>query len=230
MINLITMDKATGYTQPQLPPGWVQAVDPNTGRNYYANATTGESSWNAPHLYNGLAHHEYYHQEYIPPIDNAHRYNNHHTIGSYSVGMNDNHHYNGQVYAQHQEIQFQPWSQSNKVDGATNFRNEDSHIHANVENNDNTYDSKDFDDTDPIDFELRLLSAGQIADICYMQQQQHQAQNSSVENVGIVPYSTPIPMQQLQRSELLNRPIQEIGRLHTRYYTLREQLKQFKSV
>jgi WW domain len=33
---------------PPLPPGWTLAVDPSSGRTYYANATTGESSWVPP--------------------------------------------------------------------------------------------------------------------------------------------------------------------------------------
>lgn len=31
-----------------LPPGWVEARDPNSGRIYYANPSTGESSWEIP--------------------------------------------------------------------------------------------------------------------------------------------------------------------------------------
>lgn len=35
-------------SQPQLPPGWEQAVDPGSGRPYFANRTTGETSWTPP--------------------------------------------------------------------------------------------------------------------------------------------------------------------------------------
>ena len=31
-----------------LPPGWSQAVDPASGRTYYVNANTGETSWETP--------------------------------------------------------------------------------------------------------------------------------------------------------------------------------------
>ena len=33
-----------------LPPGWVALQDPSTGKTYYANQTTGESSWEKPHM------------------------------------------------------------------------------------------------------------------------------------------------------------------------------------
>ena len=33
-----------------LPPGWEEARDPSTGRIYYANRATGETSWKPPPL------------------------------------------------------------------------------------------------------------------------------------------------------------------------------------
>jgi len=35
-------------SSPSLPPGWVAATDPTSGRVYYANPTTGETQWTAP--------------------------------------------------------------------------------------------------------------------------------------------------------------------------------------
>lgn len=32
----------------QLPPGWIALLDPNSGMTYYANQTTGETTWNKP--------------------------------------------------------------------------------------------------------------------------------------------------------------------------------------
>jgi len=31
-----------------LAGGWVAAVDPTSGRTYYANTTTGQTSWEVP--------------------------------------------------------------------------------------------------------------------------------------------------------------------------------------
>ena len=33
---------------PALPPGWITANDPVSGRIYYANASTGQTSWDPP--------------------------------------------------------------------------------------------------------------------------------------------------------------------------------------
>jgi len=35
---------------PALPPGWVAIVDPSTGRTYYGNPLTGDTSWEVPSL------------------------------------------------------------------------------------------------------------------------------------------------------------------------------------
>jgi len=37
-------------TQPQLQPGWERANDPVSGRPYYANRSTGETSWEPPYF------------------------------------------------------------------------------------------------------------------------------------------------------------------------------------
>uniref|UniRef100_A0A7S4RGY3 WW domain-containing protein n=1 Tax=Ditylum brightwellii TaxID=49249 RepID=A0A7S4RGY3_9STRA len=39
----------------QLPPGWVALQDPSTGNTYYANQTTGESSWEMPRAVESVA-------------------------------------------------------------------------------------------------------------------------------------------------------------------------------
>lgn len=36
------------FLPPPLPPGWIAATAPDSGRVYYANPTTGETSWDPP--------------------------------------------------------------------------------------------------------------------------------------------------------------------------------------
>lgn len=38
-------------SHPPLPPGWEQAIDPTSGRAYYANRSTGGTSWTLPQYF-----------------------------------------------------------------------------------------------------------------------------------------------------------------------------------
>ena len=40
--------KVESKDNPQLPPGWVAAIDADSGATYYQNEDTGESSWELP--------------------------------------------------------------------------------------------------------------------------------------------------------------------------------------
>ena len=45
---VLDVDETGGAADEGLPPGWVMTQDPNTGKTYYANAATGQSSWTIP--------------------------------------------------------------------------------------------------------------------------------------------------------------------------------------
>jgi WW domain len=253
------------YPLPPLPPGWVQTIDPITGQTYYANATTGESSWDIPQMVvppppppppaYGFPHiqqpqqqqqqhdqiyHHYDHQiVHLPSSDMNYSAN-----GSYAAN-----HFNESMYPEPQvgwanvlQQQTSHPSETGQMNNGivmyTRNQNSDDEINAALRNNtvvdDDTSKIDVAEETivDPIDTELRLFTPGQIADRCHVQQEQLQAHYMASEDsstVRFAPYESPLlkpnhlhfPVQQQQRQN------QEMGRLHTRYFTLREQLKQY---
>ena len=84
---------------------------------------------------------------------------------------------------------------------------------------------------------LSKLSAGQITDLCYVQQQQQGNNNSSSDAAAVyVPY-TPIDLQLVLAQTTMattqqqhRRPVQEAGRLYTRLHALDKQLKRLSSL
>lgn len=233
--------------KPQLPPGWVETIDPNTGRNYYANATTGESSWDAPQFQRelhppphplpplpySLQQSYQYPQQQQCDINHQYRYSNN----------IDNERINKEQYSytypesgnrnRYNSCQSYPPEQQQHVMSAIPTQLTQSPLPANMLQNDihNTRsnsvtttgcDTPFQEEYDQVDNELRTLSVGQIADLCYMQQQV-QYDNNGTDSSRPLPYSAPLTIVQHQQ-----RPRQEVGRLQTRYYSLREQMKQFR--
>jgi hypothetical protein len=232
--------------KPQLPPGWVETIDPNTGRYYYANATTGESSWDLPRLQE---------QHFPPPppqysLQPSYQYPqqqqsniNHQYLNSYNIennrinseqlpaedfytypnSVNHNSYNTCQPYPlEQQNLPQQAWSTMPTQPTHTANRSQND-VHNTSSYSVITGSNASMkEENDLIDNELRLLSVGQIADLCYMQQQRLQCDNNGTDSSGPPPYSAPLTIVQQQQ-----RARQEVGRLQTRYYSLREQLKQF---
>lgn len=246
-----------------LPPGWVQTIDPSSGRMYYANATTGESSWEVPQLLNVLPppppslppptsteqqYHHYYNDNsrtknhsHPPTMSQPHSSTNHDYQSNYYVNQPLLQPYQQQqnlyIPHTHNEHPQQEWSNDSvkmsqpsqhpfgfsTTDSSTTVSNEHP-INNNIFNSNKT---KSTVDSDPTIMELLSLSPGQIADMCFTQQQQQLHATSSSSMVSTCYYKTLIPNDVTQQENLLQkRPVQEMGRLHTRYYTLREQIKQ----
>ena len=236
----------------QLPLGWVETIDPTTGRTYYANATTGESSWDKPQQLPLPPPPPQYHvqlnvpyqqpkQDMNYPYSNSYNNSNDQTYGnehptndSYATASGNQYHY--PHYIQQQQTQ-QVWStglaqqqQQQQSRVQSNLVNNDYYDNTSNSNKPNTSscDTNISEEVDPMENELFSLSAGQIADLCYLQQQQQQQQQWHHENnlpaLQPPPYDVPLSIVQQQQ-----RPRQEIGRLQTRYYALREQLKQFSN-
>jgi WW domain len=228
------MENTTNNLQQQLPPGWVEAFDPNTGRIYYANATSGESSWNVPlpEHYQYESYHDLNYGEHDPIQDSTkrgqERYNS--TTQSKSSEQTRISYLSSSTLA----------TTTGEAERHSNINSFDENIGksesikciiniAGMDTVDDEPSSNRIDD--PIEHELSMISAGQIADFCYMQQQQQMHghhHHDAASSASYIPYSTPISMTELSDKHT-QRPMQEIGRLHTRYYTLREQMKQFSN-
>jgi hypothetical protein len=235
--------------KPQLPPGWVETIDPNTGRNYYANATTGESSWDIPQfqrqlhppppppppLQHSLQQTYQYplQQQQQSDINHQYRYSN--TIDNENINKEKYHYsypesdnritYNAsQPYPPEQQQQGGPAMPTQLTQSTHPANTLQNDVHNTNSNSVITTgcDTPIQEENDPINNELRTLSVGQIADLCYMQQQL-QYDDNGTDSSRPLPYSSPLTIAQHQQ-----RPRQEIGRLQTRYYSLMKQLKQFR--
>lgn len=243
--------------QPNLPPGWVETIDPNTGLNYYANAATGESSWDAPQYpmnppppqplppthYSSQPSYPYLQQQYENNYEHSASYcsNNEH-IRREQYAANDsgclnpasyhNHYNTGSDYQldlsmQQQHHPQQVWStfpshgpQMTQTSNSEQYYHHDNSTKTTMNT---SCDTTFKEECDPIDNELNLLSAGQIADLCYLQQQQLQYDSHDAGSPVPPPYSVPLSIGTQQQ-----RPRQEIARLQTRYYALKEQLKHYR--
>jgi hypothetical protein len=237
--------------QYQLPPGWVETTDPTTGRAYYANATTGESSWDKPYtltpfqpppppqLQQYFPHQQQYQSMNSQYSNSYYGQSDQNTWNQYprkdSVPPDENLSDNKYAYehyrsnSQQNPQQFcssaptQAPQQGPQKTQESNFVRADSN---NINPMTTSCDGAMTEESDPIDTELTLLSAGQISDLFYIQQQEQQLHFETIGTGSSLPppYSVPLSVGQQQQ---LHRPRQEIGRLQTRYFALREQLKQF---
>lgn len=223
--------------QYQLPPGWEEAFDPTTGRAYYANATTGASSWDKPQqlpfppppppppplLKQSFPHQQHAQHNINLQISNSsYSHSDQRYWDQNPSNVNHSSAANQRCLSNPQQMWPTESTQGSHAAQESNSVKSDSINNIVITSRDTTIK----EELDPIDNELQLLSAGQISDLCYIQQQQQQQQlyneNNGTGSSMPPPYSVPLSIMQQQQ-----RPRQEIGRLQTRYYTLRETLKQF---
>lgn len=213
---------------------WISTVDPNTGRTYYANPATGESSWTPPLglLVGGGGGGDptvrpsptQYHQPTttttITNDDDNERHHHHHQqqqqcnnhvqFGSVSDERQPQQH---PLSLQHQQsppfdADGPPIAPDSFATTAASANNSSSIINMTPKQ------------------EIAFLTAGQLADACFAQQeQQHQQQLSDSNKQLFVPYTPLVAVATEPGSIHHNRPTQEAGRLQTRLHLLSEQWK-----
>lgn len=214
--------------QPQLPPGWVEATDPNSGKVYYCNPHTRETKWERP-------------TSTTPEASTTLRENEGGTNGNGNrSGSQFQNADDGSETSFEKNVTHSGSNQSTSspdigtVTGANKLEDDDSH----------KGDNDHFD-------ELRSVTTGQIAHMIRLQQHQQNAQklaqsdgerqiqistivssrstkDSKEQNDGLSQDpSTYVPIQLSLMSSLPSMERTEPGRLDVRMYALREELKKF---
>lgn len=155
-------------TGPVLPPGWIEARDPNTGQIYYANPTTKESSWEIPRSISNTTHQPQQHQHQHQQNHNRHA-SQHHPSTIASIGVNDDEKEDYSLLAVAREFTVQ---QAAAVATNTN------HQHAPKKN--------------PQHLELSSITCGQLVDLIQIQIfEQKKKNDEKAVYTPINPYNLP---------------------------------------
>lgn len=210
-----------------LPPGWIEARDPNSGQIYYANPTTKESSWEIPTITTTATP-----TANVRPSESTSN-NNH-------ISHNNNNNYYSRMIQSARELTVQQAAHNN---------NNNNNPHQNNTSHYNQYPSS-LSSSYKSDLELQSISPGQLADLVQIMkhhhhqrtiQQQNYAPNNKASGDGtsytaINPYSLPDQWYQGEDEELLfldqnnnnstTDPAKKTS-LDSKMDTLLEQLKEF---
>lgn len=220
----------------QLPPGWIAAIDPSSGKTYYANSTTGKSSWTPPASITIRAP--------PPPPPRLLQQQTALTAPLYQQPQQNttsSHYAAAQPFyplEQHPTnanipLSYNVPSEPLKISTTTVVGTARALVNelCAIVTDDATSSTACPSRSALVEHELSKLTAGQIADLCYLQQQQQHEeglQNNQADPVAPSYYTPVDPQHWLNHSSLTQRPLQEVGRLHTRLHALRDQLKRLQ--
>ena len=194
-----------------LPPGWVQATDPNSGRIYYANPLTKETRWDPPP------------PPPTPKLSSSIIDAPSSAGGSGGSGSGGQH-------------SFGSHGRSNILTGNPLYSAVDNAAYDNpaqlVAMTRNMLDKAAAfpEQTINSDLELHSITPGQIADLCQLQQQQQQQSSAAAafsgdkNNEQIVAYT---PINPYRITTTSKTQITEKARLDVRARSLKEKLVQF---
>ena len=197
-----------------LPPGWIVAIDPSSGQSYYANPVTGESSWKFPGPNSSID------TEGAPPPPN--------TMGGRFVppnrpGDGPPNTSADQSFVPATGLPEQPSEANNERSGTDQGSKVDSIVTLAsngllVAATRILADAQSQDQENAKTLELYSLTAGQIADLHKMQQEElHGKQDGT-----IVPY---VPINAYKLPEGAKASPLESARLDTRVHALYDKLK-----
>lgn len=183
-----------------MPSGWLAVTDPNSGRTYYANQVTGETSWDAP----------------CPPSSQTHPV----LVPSMIAGTVPTEHstaYGSTSLKETENNQCAPLRSA--IATTTPF----TAANMNVSHSSCVAAARSMvkNDASPNPgLELHSLSVGRIADLYYLQQQQQEASNEDDSTNEAY-----LPLQPFSLDSQSIRPAQEQGRIEVRLRALYDQLQ-----
>ncbi|CAB9520060.1 domain protein [Seminavis robusta] len=226
-----------------LPAGWTSAIDPSSGRVYYANSTTGESSWEPPSIPQGQDfqqlnrrrqdepdYHGRQQQDYHGQRQEYDRPQNHQQQRQYESPAQPAHQYQEQHHGRNPllEAQQQPLESSTEHGSrpaaltTTTKTSTVSSVSALASSGLLVPAARAIVDSDQDvntrkDIELYGITAGQLADLCAIQKEE-----MSERQIEFKPYT---PITPYAISNTARRPPMEPGRLEIRLHSLYNQLR-----
>ena len=215
--------------QPELPPGWVQATDPTSGKTYYCNPQTRETKWERPTVVTNTSMMPQQQQQQQPPLPPG------------WVEAKDPS--SGQVYFCNPQTRETRWERpvsTNSTPPNSNVQDVHSDTRLNLSKSTSTQipsvkEVKSNNSDTQCDFdELRSLTVGQIAHLAKLQQRSKKALDeieaevsNNLPSNGINDKTNYVPLELSSMSSLSVAERVEPGRLDVRIYSLREELKKF---
>ncbi|CAJ1950316.1 unnamed protein product [Cylindrotheca closterium] len=186
-----------------LPPGWVEARDSNTGRIYYANPTTEESSWEVPIVTSHQPHQQHYqqhHQQHHQQHRQQHQQQHHQQRGIHN-NVEDAYYLHSQEHPSRAPLAAivkdeSSTSRDNKSSLLTMARELTVQQAAAAAANSSNHSARHYSPQNQSDLELYSITCGQLVDLIHMQ-----AEVIDEAYMPINPYNIPDQKQHQESTE-----------------------------
>ena len=238
---------------PSLPTGWTAAIDPSSGRTYYANPHTGASSWEPPPPMAVLppppplpppstsTSSDRYppqypqHQQYQQQQQQQQQAHLHYPQQPQHISSNSSSSYSGansNNYPVHRSLQLQ--SQQGGGGGGGGAQQGYNTATAAHHHNHQTLPSITTNVVNPLHAELIALTVGQMADLCAIRQEAAMAatpegDSTTTTTTSAEPYTPLNPIVAIPGGTMMKRPTMEAGRLDIRIHSLHDKLRKIDS-
>ena len=236
------MERGTSRSSSSLPPGWVAIMDPATGREYYANPDTRETRWDPPP------------PQFFPPPSSQHHSSSLHHASPYP-GRGGISNEDRSEAASHYSSQHRGFG-GNSSSSALNQQSRGTRKHPTLPRDGNNKDNQEHfppvilaaqtmcdkisaassagDEKNKMwikssDLELTSLTAGQIADLCHIQQRTtNDRLDKDVNPFYYVPLN-PYRMSQHKSTSSHMDTLLDAGGIDKRLFALNATLEQYRA-